>query len=92
MTVTRVPLYVTILQLSMPRAVVSWIIFCVNSRYSIYEYLYYITVGKPAFNEYYICLIFIDRFLFEKDTGSPSYLDRCYSPVKSRTRLCSITD
>ena len=65
MTVTRVPLYRVIWQLSLPRAVVSCMTFCVSGRYIIYLYLYYVRWTSPASLKCYLRLIFIVHFLFE---------------------------
>ena len=65
MTVTRVPLYRVIRQLSLPRPVVSCMKFSVSSRYSTSSYLYYVRWASPSSLKGYLRLIFIDHFLFE---------------------------
>ena len=65
MIVTRVPLYRVIRQLSLPRAVVRCMKFCVSSRYSTYFYLQYVRWASPPSLKCYLRLIFIDHFLFE---------------------------
>ena len=65
MTVTRVPLYRVIRQLTLPRAVVSCMTFYVSSRYSNYLYLYYARWASPPSLKCYLRLIFFGHFLFE---------------------------
>ena len=65
MTVTRVPLYRVIRQLSLLRAVVSCITFCVSSRYITYLYLYYVLCASPSSLKCYLRLILFGHFLFE---------------------------
>ena len=65
MTVIRVSLYRFIRQLSLPRAVVSCMTFCVSSRYSTYLYLYYVWWASPPSLKGYLRHIFFVHFLFE---------------------------
>ena len=65
MTITRVPLYRVIRQLSLPRAVVSCMTFCVSSRYSTYLYLYYVWWASPPSLKCYLRPILIYHFLLE---------------------------